>query len=621
MLFIVIFLIIGTGFSQDINSISNLIADDKLVEATEKLLQKSLLSPNDVSTKKLLAKVYLKRGLYEKAQQQINYLVTLSKSTDHLYLQAQAHQLKGEWKKCEQVCYQILARDRRYSPGLLLLAKVHEKNKHYDLADMSYKDVSLINPKDKDFLINYCFYLIKQNRLDEAKSPLRTLKKLFLENHQTFYVLAFYYFKQKKNDLALAHINKALFYKPFYQNYQRLLFDIYLQNKNYQAVINWLKSRENEGDEWTFFKLAYYQFIELNPDGFKIKPTHYSKILSHLKKSLEKNNQNEYVRFFMENFIINNTPFNHLDRVSIANYHQSRGNFLNEMGDYPMANYHYLRAVSITPESPSVREAYTRFLKQTKKWHDYREQLRIVDMLSTVDSNEDSLQTEGFLSAEGSFKLNAEIEIIDRKLASSLMEEKEIDIKDLTYYREKLAIFPEIKTEDKQVLYVRENMLKITGDFLKSSKNFELVPFSENRENGDQDYFITLNFKYTPYVLIDFQVYDASTKLSLTNGQLARKGQYALVNALSELKIFLEQFIPLKGKIIKKLNQHLIVDLGKMNNLTNGQELQIVNQFNFDETYSAKIKKIDDYISEIELLDEGDLPFIKLGELVFLGRQ
>ena len=601
-----VFFITAIAFPQNLTHISNLIADDKLIEATQKSLEKSLLSPNDVSIKKILAEIYLKRGLYEKAQREINYLLALTKRVDHLYLQAKLHQLKGEWEECEKVCYQMLARNRQYIPALLLLAQTHEHNKHYDLADINYKDISLINPKDRDFLIQYSLYLIKQNRLKEANSPIKLLRRLFPEHHRSLYVFSFYRFKRNQNKLALHYINKALFYKPANQDYQQLLFDIYLREKNYQAVINWLKTKKDKGDEWVFFNLAYYQFSSLKPEGFKIALAHYPTILTNLKKSLKKNSQNEYVRFFTENFVIDNTHFNHPDRLSLANYHQNRADFLSEIGDYDLANYHYLRAVSIIPEDHLAREAYTRFLKQTKKWHDYSRQLKVVKTLTPLDS----------------FELDTKIEIIDRKLASSLTKRRRVDISSLPLSRKKIAIFPEIKTKDKKALYFKENVLRIINDFLKYSKNFEMVPFNEkhrDKENEILDYYLTIDFKYSPHVLIDFNFHDASTKLVLTNESFVRKGQYALVNILRELKTFLENIIPLRGKIIEKLNRNLIVDLGKENNLSEGQILKVISQFNVDRYYLVKIKEMDDHISEIELLDESDLPFIRLGDAVFLS--
>ena len=152
---LIVFIIFSVSFSSDIKTIKQLINDDKLIEATDKLLLTKSIKPNDLEIKKLLVVTFLKRGLYEKAEEQLNYLLSIGETTEHLYLLAKLYLLKNQWKSCQEICYRILAKERRHIPTMLLLAKVHEENKYLTLAETVYKDIFFINNKNKDFLIQY----------------------------------------------------------------------------------------------------------------------------------------------------------------------------------------------------------------------------------------------------------------------------------------------------------------------------------------------------------------------------------------------------------------------------------------------------------------------------------
>lgn len=597
--------------SGEFDSIGELIEKGELIKATEELLKKEKINPNHSPIKKRLAQIYLKRQLYLKAEKKINYLLALSQSTDHLYLLAKMHLLKGEIDKCEKVCYQILARDRNYISGLLLLAEVHTTKKHYDLANSTYQDISLIAPNDRNFLLQYTLYLIELNRLKKAKENLRTLNKLFKEDHGFLYVSSLYHFKQQESDLALYFIQKALFYKPHHPDYQKLLFDIYLQTKNYPSAIEWLKEKEkNQASDWLYFKLAYYQFIKEGPDGFKIdtskNPSVYKNILANLERAINKNSQNEYVRFFTEYFVLANTSIKHSDRKIHANYHRGRGSFLESSGQYDLANYHYLRSIKFTPENLNLRQSYANFLKQIGRRHDYYTQLEVIRKFTLNQS----------------FDLDAEMAIVNRQLGKSLTRKEGIDINILEPNRKKIAIVPDIKVEgdetEKNLLYGKKNVLAFSGDFLKYSKQFDVVPFTKSATSNVSDYHITMKFKYESNVYIEFKIYDTSTKLVLTNNRFVRKGEFALANTLKAFKDFLEEFIPRQGQIIKKTTRSIIIDLGTINHLSLNQNINIQNRSDPLKHYLAKIKEADEYVSKIELMDERELYFIQLGDIIFL---
>jgi tetratricopeptide (TPR) repeat protein len=126
----------------------------------------------------------------------------------------------------------------------LLLGAVYERQKQYDKAEVEFKKVLDVNPKNAQVL-NYYGYMLADRgvRLDEAQDLVR--RALDQEPFNGAYLdsLGWVYYKQNKLDEAEETLRKAVEHEPHDPTIREHLGDIYAKQGHMdQAATEWEKS-------------------------------------------------------------------------------------------------------------------------------------------------------------------------------------------------------------------------------------------------------------------------------------------------------------------------------------------------------------------------------------------
>jgi len=126
----------------------------------------------------------------------------------------------------------------------LLLGAVYERQKQFDKAEVEFKKVLDVNPKNAQVL-NYYGYMLADRgiRLDEAQDLIQRAVDQEPQNGAYLDSLGWVYFKQNKLDLAEAMLRKAVDREPHDPTIRQHLGDIYAkQGRADLAAIEWEKS-------------------------------------------------------------------------------------------------------------------------------------------------------------------------------------------------------------------------------------------------------------------------------------------------------------------------------------------------------------------------------------------
>jgi tetratricopeptide (TPR) repeat protein len=126
----------------------------------------------------------------------------------------------------------------------LLLGAVYERQKQFDKAEIEFKKVLDVNPKN-DQVLNYYGYMLADRgvRLDEAQDLIQRAVDLKPFNGAYLDSLGWVYFKQNKLDEAENALRKAVEHEPHDPTIREHLGDVYSkQGRTDQAAVEWEKS-------------------------------------------------------------------------------------------------------------------------------------------------------------------------------------------------------------------------------------------------------------------------------------------------------------------------------------------------------------------------------------------
>jgi tetratricopeptide (TPR) repeat protein len=126
----------------------------------------------------------------------------------------------------------------------LMLGAVYERQKQYDKAEVEFKKVLDVNPKNAQVL-NYYGYMLADRgvRLDEAQDLIQRAVDLEPQNGAYLDSLGWVYYRENKLDEAEAMLRKAVEHEPHDPTIRSHLGDVlYKQGRTEQAAAEWEKS-------------------------------------------------------------------------------------------------------------------------------------------------------------------------------------------------------------------------------------------------------------------------------------------------------------------------------------------------------------------------------------------
>ena len=585
------------------SEIRRLLERGKIREGSEKLHEFIDRHPNHLEARRLLFKTYLKERRYANAASILEYLLALERSPRHLFFQAELQFDQGEWKAAEETCLLVLSEDRRDVPTMLLLARIHRSRNHNERAESFYQEAASINSRRLDYLTQYGDFLIDQKAYLRAEKILAETKKHYPEHPDYLYQRARLDFHQGKMSSASRFIRKALFYRPEEPDYRDLLKDIYHQQEDYSSLIRELEKSEKL-DAAGHFQLAYVHFMQASPEGFRLQDPQilHLNIFPHLSQSVSLDETWELARYFTEELILVNLSNRHALREKWAAYHSDRTRTLYAAGAYAAAHSEYIRAIRLVPEKVSLRLDYAEFLWAWERPESYLDQLKLAKILGPKDE----------------FSVEARIEKVERQLQDSLASRFEVDAPSLKTGRRTVLVDTNVAVMEAKTPLISSIFIALLNHHLRLSPNWKAVytegKLEDELQHLSPDYYLKIRLHEGEMIFSHLELNSGATRLLSGEKEFTTTGEYAWFDAFREIVRFLDEHVPLSGRILMKKQKSLLADMGSINGVSKGQKVQIL--IKNEKEVSGRCVEVNERLSEIHLDDEEDLSFIKAGDEV-----
>ncbi|MBL8993321.1 MAG: hypothetical protein JNM63_08280 [Spirochaetia bacterium] len=585
--------------------------EGKIHQAHEEVEAILSRSPNYFPAQTLLFRITLDKKLYSKAGEILKALLKNRETEETRLLASDFYLATGDLARSREYILKVLDKDRRSMDALLNLALIEEKNGYTSRATSLFKEAGLVQESHPRYLYEYGKYLVRQKRLSELDQHLEKFRKSFPESDAYYHVLSQSASSAGKYDEALKAIQKALYYQPEKTAYLEQLRSVYEKAGRNRELIAFLKKDPSTSRDYIAnYLLAHAYYIQNRKASWVLPDTNFNayNIFPFLDKALSLNENQELVRFFAEELAVKNYPLAHPLREKYARFHRERAAFFSDAGDFDKMQLAYLRLLKLVPQNISDRDNYARYLKDQGFDASYLEELRLIRNFSPSEN----------------FKVNARIQLLERKLRGSVGEKYGLDPLEVDWVKNRVLLFPTFAMENKVLPNTEEILNRILGDRLNQVHQVQLVTTGEpNIERAlakaPSDFYITLNAsEWEDKIKGEFTLWSGPKRMVLDRRTIVADGKEKVLDFVLRFGQWLQAALPKRGSILKVDPSVVVISLGKRDGITAEHRFDIFKASDEDQKSLGVLKPlvIDEYFSTAEIDDAGKLRFVKSGDVL-----
>ncbi len=403
-----------------------------------------------------------------------------------------------------------------------------------------------------------------------------------------------------------------------------LLSSILYAQKRYDEVIDisdYLISRDrNNSQSWYIKGLSQYRKNDINA------------ALETWSEGLAVNPRDEIMRSALELSVMKNLPVEDAKRASWAEYHVKKGREYAKTFMGEEARYEYQRALKLNPYDTVARSEYAELLTRTGLNENYLNQLKFIkhakenqnsaEKSSSSGNGNGANQSQNAESDETRLKntrVNDTIEAYEALLKYSLSAKWNVDPFYLDKTRWRIGIY--FTKSPVQLVHsdAEEIAAAMAADIFSGISSASVAvenkavsgygeAFSLARANK-MDYFVMLSINETDREFsLDSTVYSGRTGTETAKFSSFRTGNDRFSSVLRAFRRDILDILPVKGKIIDKTVNEILVDLGTVEGMKKDVVLDVVK--------AGKVRTADkgtgitfdrkDYLGKITLSEAGE---------------
>lgn len=403
-----------------------------------------------------------------------------------------------------------------------------------------------------------------------------------------------------------------------------LLSSILYAQKRYDEVIDisdYLISRDrNNSQSWYIKGLSQYRKNDI------------SAALETWSEGLAVNPRDEIMRSALELSAMKNLPVEDAKRASWAEYHVKKGREYAKTFMGEEARYEYQRALKLNPYDTAARSEYAELLTRTGLNENYLNQLKFIKQAKENQNSSESSSSSGTGNGSGAnqnaesdearlknTRVNDTIEAYEALLKYSLSAKWNVDPFYLDKTRWRIGIY--FTKSPVQLVHsdAEEIAAAMAADIFSGISSASVAvenkavsgygeAFSLARANK-MDYFVMLSINETDREFsLDSTVYSGRTGTETAKFSSFRTGNDRFASVLRAFRRDILDILPVKGKIIDKTVNEILVDLGTVEGMKKDVVLDVVK--------AGKVRTADkgtgitfdrkDYLGKITLSEAGE---------------
>ncbi len=571
-----------------------------------------------------LSECFLKTGEYDEALKYVKLAQKYDKNNVDLYsLEGRIEIGLGSLDKAREAFNRVLAIQPNNLNARFGMAELDIAVGQKRTAAKRYIETLTLSPESQRALLSLSLIYEDLGEEKVSQSYLELALKYHSSNPDVQIAAGRYFLKRGDLKSARMHLETAVSLAARHKEARLLLARVYIltgdfknAQKQLQGVIN--LDRNNE-PAW------YLQGIVYERQG------DYKKAFNSFFTILNSFPEDEVVRITLENLALKKTGIKDPVRKRLSLYHYKRGLLFESQNYLDTAKEEYRRSLMLEPESKTARLAYAGIFKAYGYPIKYLNELKVIQKLGHNDPD-----------------ILDEIEIYSSLDMNSVAKRWDIDQYSIQRNQYTVSIFliPPDKNGNISVHPF------FPGDFLEYFKSYVLEYYNMNVKyagtaNGFESAFNRARKEFTNLFLIvqyneserDFLT-DAGLYLTRTGSKLGyfkeyRTGNDRIRDAVVSITRKLYDFLPVRGKLLKRSFNLGIIDIGRFNNVKKNDELLIIKKggltFNTEQmgflykkkdiVGKFKVSAVDEMVSEGRVIKNGFFDLINPGDEIIYQRK
>ena len=592
---------------------------------------KTALQKNPVFVDALygIAETYLKLSEYKTAEDYVSKARKLDKYSVTLkILEGRIFTALGKFKEANENFNAVLIQEPNNNEAKTAVAELYIAEGNILSAINIYNTIIKHSPEDRRSLLSLILVLDNQKQYSEAEEYVEKALRLFPEDSMVQYTAAVHFLLEGNFERVEPHTLNAVSLNQENTEAVLLLTRLYMESGRYgeaaEQLNRVLKDNRNQ-------PLIWYILGEV----YRLKGQNNDALRSY-SIGLSLSPDDELVRIAFEDFIVNNTDPDNPVRRKYADYHLETGKGYEELNYFKKAKFEYRRALYIDPHSHKGWLLYANLLK-TEGF-----KAKYLSILKEIAKN-----------GNPGTDITDEIEIYESILQDNVSTRWGVNQFEIEKPLFKIMLFG--LHEDFSRKYYNSGFYinRYLNNILKGNERIDVLnnvetdnfsqAFNMARRNGT-DYFIQLIPELSrDSFRVDVKVYLSSTGTLIKTFTVFRTGNRRVSSAMAITGSTIEDLIPLRGTIIQRNFDRVLLDIGSAENVEKGTVFYITkpqNRLTVDKNFNFRIDmeningeitvdNVDDLVSEgtvkkydfFDLIAPGDFVFAKITEKIIQNKK
>lgn len=445
-------------------------------------------------------------------------------------------------------------------------------------AKNQYEDALKRQGNNRKALLSLALISSELGNNDMARSYIEQALRYHSGEREVHYLASYLDAKQGNFASAEKRARAAVQISPEYTKAYILLSSILYSQKKYGDVIDlcdYLISRNrNTSEAW------YLKGLAQNRKG------DWKSAVETWTNALSINPYDEVMRSALELILIKKLPVEDDRRIVFSEFHAQKGREFSKSFLGEEARYEYQRALRINPYNDKARAEFAELLGRTGLNENYLNQLKFIRQNQEKDEAENEKSGSEKLSPEQK-RINDTIEAYESLMKYSLSAKWNVDPFYLDKTRWHVGLY--YTKSPVQLLHcdAEEIAAGMAADIFSGIASASLA--FENRavsgygeayrlaRKNNLDYFILLDVDETEReVTLSASVYSGRTGTETVKFSSFRTGNDKFSSALRAFRRDLLDMLPVRGKIIQRSVNDILVDLGTVEGMKEGVILDVV---------------------------------------------
>ena len=440
-------------------------------------------------------------------------------------------------------------------------------NGKYSAAEKEYENALFRESSNRKALLSLGLLLGKQGKYREAQEYVQKALNFYTGNADVYYYSAILYVMQGDYKNAEKRVRLSLELNPNEDKFYELLANILYRLSQYEEVINICDYRiEHDRSR----KTAWYL------KGFaEYKLSDFESAINTWSQGCEISCDDEIMRAALE-ILVNSFVDIEDERRSVwSKYHVENALEYEKRFDHQGTAFEYQRALKIEPFNFDARYQFAQVLKVNGYNESYLNQIQFI----YENQEKEKISRE----------LSDSIESYTSLLSNSLSKKWKIEPFYLDKTRYKIGIF--YKDSNSYSMHVENNFVaakyasEVFSGLSKTNISTEVNKISSfaeayktARKNGC-DFFLVLDVdEGFRDVTLNLGMYVGKTGTKLKDFSFYNTGNNRYSNVFRRMHKAVLSLLPVRGKILNRSGNMLLVDLGKTDNVYEGSVFDVVKK-------------------------------------------